>query len=418
MRSKLKVISPHKIVILTGKFRIKMLTDRQLFLNNLAQTSDSPLALEITKAEGIYLYDVTGKRYTDLISGISVSNTGHRHPDVVKAIHKQVDSYLHLMVYGEYIQSPQVKLAGVLAGLLPDKLNNCYFVNSGSEAVEGALKLAKRYTGRGNIVAFRQAYHGSTHGSLSVIGDESYQKPFGPLLPGVAHVAFNSSEALEAITQNTACVIIEPVQGEAGVIVAKPEFLSAVRKKCDETGALLIFDEIQSGLGRTGTMFAFEQYNVVPDILLLAKGLGGGMPIGAFISSHQIMQTLTFNPVLGHITTFGGHPVSCAAALANIEVIIKEKLVENVAWKSRLFTELLRQNKAIREIRSAGFMIALQLDNFAHVKKVIDKCIAQGVIIDWFLFNDSSIRIAPPLTIDETQIREACSIINHSLQAG
>jgi len=393
-----------------------MLTDRQLFLNNLAQTSDSPLALEIVKAEGIFLFDASGKKYIDLISGISVSNTGHRHPSVVKAIKDQADKYLHLMVYGEYIQSPQVKLAGVLADLLPEKLNNCYFVNSGSEAVEGALKLAKRFTGRKKIVAFKNAYHGSSHGALSVIGDKSYQIPFEPLLPGVEHIEFNSINDLKVITAETACVIIEPVQGEAGIIVATQEFLTALRKRCDETGALLIFDEIQTGMGRTGTMFAFEKYSLIPDVLLLAKGLGGGMPIGAFISSREIMQTLTVNPVLGHITTFGGHPVSCAAALASLGVILDEKLAESVQTKSDLFVKLLSKSPFITEIRVLGLMIALQLDNYAHVKKVIDYCIEEGVIIDWFLFNDSSIRIAPPLTISEDQIREACQVILKALQ--
>ena len=393
-----------------------MLTDRQLFLNNLAQTSDAPLALEITKAEGVYLYDISGKKYMDLISGISVSNTGHRHPKVVQAIKDQADNYLHLMVYGEYIQSPQVKLAGALAELLPEKLNNCYFVNSGSEAVEGALKLAKRYTGRRKIVAFRQAYHGSTHGALSVIGDENYQKPFGPLLPDIEHIEFNSIDELKVITSETACVIVEPVQGEAGIIIGAQDFLTALRKRCDETGTLLIFDEIQTGMGRTGTMFAFEKYNIIPDILLLAKGLGGGMPLGAFISSREIMQTLTHNPVLGHITTFGGHPVSCAAALANLGVIINEKLIENVHYKSDLFVQQLSKSQFIRQIRVAGLMIALQLDNYAHVKRVIDRCIENGIIIDWFLFNDSSIRIAPPLTINEDQIKEACRVILEALE--
>jgi len=388
-----------------------MLTDRQLFLNNLAQTSDSPLALEITKAEGIFIYDSSGKKYFDLISGISVSNTGHRHPAVVKAIKDQADQYLHLMVYGEYIQSPQVKLAGILSGLLPEKLNNCYFVNSGSEAVEGAMKLAKRYTGRKKIVAFKNAYHGSTQGALSIIGNESYQTPFAPLLPGIDHLDFNSTASLNQISTETACVIVEPVQGEAGIITGTQEFLTGLRNRCNETGTLLIFDEIQTGLGRTGYMFAFEKYGVIPDILLLAKGLGGGMPVGAFISSREIMQTLTNNPVLGHITTFGGHPVSCAAALANIEVILDEQLIEGVAAKSSLFVQLLGKSKAISQIRSAGLMIALQLDSFAQVKKIIDSCIQKGVITDWFLFNDSSIRIAPPLTISEDQIRESCTII-------
>jgi acetylornithine/succinyldiaminopimelate/putrescine aminotransferase len=334
----------------------------------------------------------------------------------VKAIKDQADKYLHLMVYGEYIQSPQVKLAGALADMLPEKLNNCYFVNSGSEAVEGALKLAKRYTGRKNIVAFNHAYHGSTHGALSVIGDESYRIPYGPLLPEIDHIEFNSIEALKKITSETACVIVEPVQGEAGIIVGTSEFLNALRNRCNETGTMLIFDEIQTGMGRTGTMFAFEKHNIVPDILLLAKGLGGGMPLGAFISSYEIMQSLTFNPVLGHITTFGGHPVSCAAALANINVIMNEELIESVESKSQLIVELLSKSKAISQIRASGLMIALQLDNFFHVKKVIDLCIEGGVITDWFLFNDSSIRIAPPLTISKEEIREACKVILDSLE--
>ncbi|MFZ4546691.1 MAG: aspartate aminotransferase family protein [Bacteroidales bacterium] len=392
-----------------------MLTNRQLFLNNLAQTSDSPLALEITFAEGIYLYDSPGKKYIDLISGISVSNTGHRHPVVVQAIKDQVDKYLHLMVYGEYIQSPQVQLAARLASLLPEKLNNCYFVNSGSEAVEGALKLAKRFTGRKKIIAFKNAYHGSTHGALSIIGNASYQTPFSPLLPEIEHLEFNSISDLNAITNEIACVIVEPVQGEAGIISGTQAFLSTLRKRCTETGTLLIFDEIQTGIGRTGYMFAFEKHKITPDILLLAKGLGGGMPIGAFISSYEIMQTLTFNPVLGHITTFGGHPVSCAAALANIEVLIQEKLIESVEMKSKLFIQILGKCKHIKEIRAEGLMIALQLDDFPHVKRTIDYCIEQGLITDWFLFNDSSIRIAPPLTINEEQVKESCNIILDAL---
>ena len=401
---------------MTGINHDLMFTNRQLFYDHLAQTSDSPLALEIIKAEGIYLFDVSGKKYMDLISGISVSNTGHRHPAVVKAIKDQVDNYLHLMVYGEFIQSPQVKLAAALSGLLPGKLNNCYFVNSGSEAVEGALKLAKRFTGRRKMAAFNNAYHGSTHGSLSMMGNETFMKPFYPLLPEVVHLEFNSTEGFKSITNETACVIVEPVQGEAGIVAATQEFLTGLRDRCDETGALLIFDEIQTGIGRTGSMFAFEKYKVVPDILLLAKALGGGMPIGAFISSCEIMQTLSFNPSLGHITTFGGHPVSCAAALANLKVIRDEKLVESIEAKSRLFLQLLGKSKVIRQIRSAGLMLALQMDDFSTVKKVIDRCIQNGVILDWFLFNDSSIRIAPPLTISEKDIEEACGVIARAME--
>lgn len=393
-----------------------MLTNRQLFLSHVAQTSDTPLALEIEKAEGIYLYDTTGKKYMDLISGISVSNTGHRHPQVVNAIKKQVDNYLHLMVYGEYIQSPQVKLAEMLASLLPDTLNNIYFVNSGSEAVEGGLKLAKRYTGRKKIVAFHNAYHGSTHGSLSIMGNNDFKHAFKPLLEGISHIHFNKIEDLSIIDTDTACVIIEPVQGEAGIMPADKEYLKALRKKCNETGTLLIFDEIQTGIGRTGTMFAFEGYAVVPDILLLAKGLGGGMPLGAFISSKEIMQSLTHNPILGHISTFGGHPVCCAAALANLQVVIEENLVSQVERKSSLFVKLLQQNKSIQSIRKSGLMIALQMDNYEQVKRVIDMCIDNGVILDWFLFNDSSIRIAPPLTIKEEEIKAACNIILKALE--
>jgi acetylornithine/N-succinyldiaminopimelate aminotransferase len=393
-----------------------MLSNRQYFLNHLAQTSDSPLSLEITKAEGIYIYDVSGKRYTDLISGISVSNTGHRHPTVLKAIKDQADTYLHLMVYGEYIQSPQVQLAAQLTALLPESLNNCYFVNSGSEAVEGALKLARRFTGRKNILAFHNAYHGSTMGSLSLIGDSRYREPFGPLIPGVKHTDFNSDAAFQYITSETACVIAEPVQGEAGVIPGTREFLEGLRKRCTDTGALLIFDESQTGLGRTGYRFAFEHYGVVPDILILSKGLGGGMPLGAFISSKNVMNSLTNNPVLGHITTFGGHPVCCAAALANLEVIRTEKLIETAEQKGLLFENLLSGISAVAEIRRAGLMIALQLDSYAHTKRVIDYCIGRGVITDWFLFNDSSMRIAPPLIITEEQIRESCAIIRDGLE--
>lgn len=399
-------------VILVLKFTgLQMITNRQLFFSHLAQTSPEPLGLEFDYAEGIYLYNNNGKKYMDLISGISVSNIGHRHPNVVEAIKNQADKYLHLMVYGEYIQTPQVQLAYKLASLLPDSLNNCYLVNSGSEAVEGALKLAKRFTGRKQIVAFHNAYHGSTHGCLSIIGDDKYKTPFLPLLPNIQHIEFNCKVDLQQITTETACVIIEPVQGEAGIIAADKEYLLALRKKCCEVGALLVFDEIQTGLGRTGSMFAFEQYEVIPDILLLAKGLGGGMPIGAFISSREIMQTLTFNPILGHITTFGGHPVSCAAALATLETIEKEDLIKNVKTKSDLFVNLLKEGKSVKGIRASGLMIAIQMDNFQQVKRVIDACIEEGLITDWFLFNDSSIRIAPPLTITEEQIRTACDIL-------
>ncbi|MBK7175557.1 MAG: aspartate aminotransferase family protein [Bacteroidales bacterium] len=388
-----------------------MLTNRQLFLQNLAQTSDSPIGLEIERAEGIYLYSTTGKRYADLISGISVSNTGHRHPKVIAAIKEQLDHYLHLMVYGEYIQAPQVKLASRLAGLLPASLSSTYLVNSGSEAVEGALKLAKRFTGRREIISFYGAYHGGTHGSLSIMGDERLKKPFYPLLPEVRHLTINSPEDLNLITEHTACVIIEPVQGEAGVIKANQEFLKALKDRCVKCGALLIFDEIQTGFGRTGSLFAFEQLGVIPDILLLAKGMGGGLPIGAFISSEKIMASLSHDPALGHITTFGGNPVCCAAALANLEVILEEDLLSFVSSKESLFRESLEGLKGVMEYRSAGLLIAVEMENFQKVKGVIDYCLEQGVIVDWFLFNDRSIRIAPPLTITLEEIRESCIIL-------
>lgn len=392
-----------------------MLTNRELFFRFLAQTSDAPLALEIDHAEGIWLTGSDGKKYMDLISGISVSNTGHRHPAVVRAIKDQADRYLHLMVYGEYIEAPQAKLASRLASLLPSSLSNVYFVNSGSEAVEGALKLAKRFTGRKTIVAFNNAYHGSSHGSLSVMGNKDLSTPFGPLLPGIRHIDFNNIADLEAITNTTACVIAEPVQGEAGVIPGTKQFINALHSRCSETGALLIFDEVQTGFGRTGSMFAFESYGVVPDILVVAKGMGGGMPLGAFISSPEIMQSLSHSPALGHITTFGGHPVSCAAALANIEVILSESLPDKVEEKSTLFRSMLAGQPGVKEFRNAGLMIALDLGDELIVKEVIRHCLAEGIILDWFLFNPKSVRIAPPLIITDEEIKTACHTIIKAL---
>jgi acetylornithine/succinyldiaminopimelate/putrescine aminotransferase len=394
-----------------------MITNRELFFHFLAQTSDAPLALEIAHAEGIWLTSADGKKYMDLISGISVSNTGHRHPEVLKAIQDQLDRYLHLMVFGEYIEAPQAKLAAKLASLLPPSLSNTYLVNSGSEAVEGALKLAKRFTGRKEIVAFNNAYHGSSHGSLSVMGNSELRDPYGPLLPGITHININQTEELSAITAAAACVIIEPVQGEAGVIPGTVDFIRALRHRCTVTGALLIFDEVQTGFGRTGSMFAFEQYGIVPDILVIAKSLGGGMPIGAFISSQEIMRSLSNNPALGHITTFGGHPVSCAAAIANIGVIIHEKLTEQVPAKSTLFREMLADHPAVKDYRSSGLLIAVELDNEKDVQEIIHRCLVEGIIIDWFLFNPKSIRIAPPLIITNDEIIKACEIILQALNS-
>ena len=387
-----------------------MLTNRQLFFNHLAQTSETPLALEIEKAEGIYLFDTSGKKYIDLISGISVSNVGHRHPKVLSAIQQQLDKYMHLMVYGEYVQSPQVRLAKCLSEYLPESLSSVYFVNSGSEAVEGSMKLAKRFTGRTEIISFKNAYHGSTQGSLSIMGNEEFKSAFRPLLPDTRQIRFNNTDDLKYITNKTAAVIVETIQGEAGAIVPQNDFLKHLRSRCNETGTLLIADEIQCGYGRTGKLFAFEHFGFIPDILCLAKGMGGGMPIGAFISSKKIMASLTHNPILGHITTFGGHPVCCAASEATLKVLIDEKLVEAVQKKELLLRTLLKHPK-IKAINGMGLLLSVEFESYEQNKTIIDKCIENGVITDWFLFNSHSMRIAPPLTITEEEIKSACSTI-------
>ena len=390
------------------------MTNRQLFLQHLAQTSDAPLALEITKAENCELWDVNGKKYIDLIGGISVANVGHRHPKVIKAIHEQLDAYMHIMVYGELIQSPQVQYAKLLTNNLPPSLNSVYFTNSGAEAVEGAMKLAKRFTGRTEIVAFKNAYHGSTQGALSILGDEYWRNSYRPLLPDIQHLDYNSFEDLALITDRTACVIAEVVQAEAGVIAAENDWLQALRNRCSETGTLLVFDEIQTGFGRTGKVWGFEHFNIIPDVLLLGKALGGGMPLGAFIANKVIMQSLTENPVLGHITTFGGHPVCCAAGMAALNALLEEKFVEEVAGKHDLFRALL-VHPAIKKINSFGLWMAIEFESPEICKKVIDCCIENGVLTDWFLFAPSSLRISPPLTISHQQIELACQIILKSL---
>ena len=371
-----------------------MPTLRQLFLKHLAQTSEFPLMLEIESAEGILLFDKNGKDYIDLISGIGVSGLGHRHPRVIKAVKDQLDKYLHTLVYGEFVLSPQVKLATLLSEHLPDPLDSVYFVNSGSEATEGAMKLAKRYTGRYEIISCYDAYHGSTQGSASLMSDSFFTKPFRPLLPGIRHIEFNNKGNLNKITEKTACVIVETIRGEAGVELPVNDYLKKLRKRCNETGALLVLDEIQAGCGRTGTLFAFEQYGIVPDVVLLAKGLGGGMPIGAFIASQEVMRVLSFDPLLGHITTFGGHPVCCAAGLATLEELVESDLISNVKKKEKLFYKHL-VHPAIKEIRSAGLLMAVDLGSFDFVQKVIKDCLENGLITDWFLFNDRSLRIAP-----------------------
>ncbi|UKJ08835.1 aspartate aminotransferase family protein [Solitalea lacus] len=392
-----------------------MIPLRQLFLQYNAQTTNFPLMLEFTRAEGIYLYDKDNKPSIDLISGIGVSNIGHCHPEVVEAIKKQAETYMHQMVYGEYIQAPQTLFAEKLATHLPEQLQSVYFVNSGAEATEGALKLAKRFTGRTEIIACKNSYHGSTNGALSVMGNEDYKYAFRPLLPDIRFVNFNHLPDLALITPKTACVIIETIQGEAGVRVPSKEYMLALRKRCTETGTLLILDEIQAGMGRTGKLFAFEHFGIIPDVLLLAKALGAGMPIGAFVSSSEIMSSLKTDPILGHVTTFGGHPVSCAAGLAGFEALLKSELIEQVEAKHQLFKSLLK-HPAILDFRGMGLMFTIEFENFEINKKIIDKCIENGVLTDWFLHCSNSMRIAPPLIITEEQIKEACRIILESIE--
>jgi acetylornithine/succinyldiaminopimelate/putrescine aminotransferase len=391
-----------------------MLSQRHLFLQYVAQTSDAPLGVEVDRAEGIYIYDTSGRKYVDLISGISVSSLGHCHPKVVAAVTAQAGKYMHTMVYGEFVQSPQVQLAKYLCGLLPSSLNSVYFTNSGTEATEGAMKLAKRFTGRAELISCQKSYHGSTQGALSLLGDEYFKSNYRPLLPGTRQVRYGNFEDIQLITERTAAVFMEPVQAEAGVIVPPSGYLQAVRKRCTETGALLVLDEIQTGCGRTGTLFRMETQGVVPDILLLGKALGGGMPLACFISDKKIMEVLQNNPVLGHITTFGGNAVCCAAALASLQEIAEQKLYKDVENKATLFVQHLK-HAAIKKINYCGLMLAVELDNFTQLRKVIDVCLENGVIVDWFLFADNCIRIAPPLIITEEEIRLSCEIINKAL---
>jgi acetylornithine/N-succinyldiaminopimelate aminotransferase len=386
---------------------------RQLFLQHVAQTSSAPLSLEIVKAEGCQLWDASGNTFIDLIGGISVANTGHRHPEVVKAIKEQLDAYMHVMVYGEFIQSPQVKYAQLLTQHLPDSLNSVYFTNSGAEAVEGAMKLAKRITGRTEIVAFINSYHGSSQGALSIIGSEYWRNAYRPLLPGISHLNYNSFEDLQFINENTSCVIAETVQAEAGIIAPQILWLQALHDRCKEVGALFILDEIQAGFGRTGKLWGFEHFDVIPDILLLGKALGGGMPLGAFIADKPLMDHFTDNPVLGHITTFGGHPVCCAAGKAAFEVLLPQQW--EVKQKQALFTSLLIHPQ-IKVVRSFGLWMAIEFDDFAMCKKIIDHCIRNGVITDWFLFASNCLRISPPLLITEQQIRQTAAIIVKAIE--
>ena len=391
---------------------------RKQFLRHVAQTSPAPQLIEVERAEGVFFYTPEGKPYYDLISGVSVSNVGHANRAVVEAVQRQAADYMHIMVYGEMVERPQVELARLLAENLPNPLDSVYFLNSGAEAVEGALKLAKRYTGRTEMISMRRAYHGSTHGAMSMMGapeGEEWKNAFRPLLPDTKAIRFNHKEDLKQITERTACVLCEPVQGEAGVRPPEDGFLQALRERCTEVGALLIFDEIQVGMGRSGEMFAMQRYGVTPDIVCLAKALGGGMPLGAFVSSQKIMSTLTFDPVLGHITTFGGHPVCCAAGLAAMRFLIDNKVVEDVERKGAMYEELLKDHPAVKEIRRSGLLLAVELGASEKLYRLMDLFIEEGILSDWFLYCDTAFRISPPLIISDEEIRDSVRLIRKCL---
>ena len=391
---------------------------RKQFLAHVAQTSPSPMLVEVARAEGSFFYTPEGKRYYDLVAGVSVSNVGHANPRVVEAVQRQAADYMHIMVYGEMIERPQVRYAARIAELLPGELSSVYFVNSGAEAIEGALKLAKRYTHRTELVSMRRAYHGSTQGAMSLMGEpegEEWKGAFRPLLPDVQAIEFNDFDALASITERTACVLTEPVQGEAGVRPPQPGYLEALRRRCDEVGALLVFDEIQTGLGRTGELFAMQKYGVTPDIVCLAKAFGGGMPLGAFVSRHEIMDTLQSNPVLGHITTFGGHPVCCAAGLAALNYLLDHHVVEQVEVKGALYERLLEDHPAVREIRRSGLLLAVELGSSERLYRIMELFKEAGIMSDWFLFCDTAFRISPPLTVSEEEVRDSARLIRECL---
>ena len=394
-----------------------MISNRQLFLRHVAQTSDSSLKFEIDRAEGIYFYNKSGKRYIDLVSGVSVSALGHGHPTVIRAVKAQVERYMHTMVYGEFVKSPQVSYASWLVDRLPSALDNVFFVNSGSEAIDGAMKLAKRYTGRGQFVAFKNAYHGGTHGALSILGDEKARSGYLPLLPGIQHIRFNQETDLNLIDENVAAVIVEPIQAEAGIIEPRKDFLTRIRERCDQVGALLILDEIQTGMGRTGKLFAFEHYGVVPDIICLAKSFGGGMPLGAFISSKEMMSKLTFDPPLGHITTFGGHPVSCAAGLAAQSVVEEDKLMAHALQMERRYRQGLK-HPLIKSVRGRGLFLAVVLDEEVDLPRFISNALENQLVIDQFLFSENSFRIAPPLIITSEEVDDSIQRVLATLNWG
>ena len=391
------------------------LNNRQFFLQHLAQTSPKPIGLEVERASGVHIYDTEGKPYVDMIAGFSVCNIGHSHPKVIAAIEQQIKQYMHVIVYGEFIQSPQVQYAKALLSLLPENLQSIYFTNSGAEAAEGAMKLAKRVTKRTRIIAFDGAYHGSTQGALSVMGDEYFRNAYRPLLPDVLHLRYNNMEDIELIDHHVACVMVEPVQAETGITAASEAWLKALRAKCDALCILLIFDEIQSGFGRTGSLFAFEQYGVVPDILLTGKALGAGLPLGAFISAPAMMGTLTYAPVLGHITTFGGNPVACAAGKAGLDVLIESGWMGAVKSKEAYLVDAFT-HPAILNKQYKGLWMSLQFETPELTKKIAANCVANGVITDWFLFAEDRIRIAPPLSISMAELVNAVEIINKSIQ--
>ncbi len=408
----IRLVFRYKIFQIKEKMASEIL--RRQFLSHVGQTSPSPLAIEVARAEGSFFYTPEGKRYFDLVAGVSVSNVGHGNPKVIEAVQRQAADYMHIMVYGEMIERPQVRYAEKIAALLPGKLESVYFVNSGSEAVEGALKLARRYTGRNEMVSMRRAYHGSTVGSMSMMGNPegcTWKQAFMPLVPGITSITFNDFQALDAITERTACVLMEPVQGEGGVRTPAEGYLQAVRERCHAMGSLLIFDEIQTGMGRTGEMFAMQKYGVTPDIVCLAKAFGGGMPLGAFVSSQEIMNSLTENPSLGHITTFGGHPVCCAAGLAALEYLLENRIVEQVEAKGALYEKLLENHAQVKEIRRNGLLLAVELGSADKMYRIMELFKEAGILSDWFLFCDTAFRISPPLTISEAEIRESSRLI-------
>ncbi len=387
---------------------------RQLFKQYLGLPSAEPLLFEADRAEGVFIYDKSGKAFYDLVSGVSVSNLGHQHPEVLQAIKEQLDKHMHLMVYGEFVQDVQLELARLLIAQLDAKLNSVYYVNSGSEAIEGAMKLAKRYTGRSEIIAFYKAYHGSTHGALSILGDENFKRNYRPLLPDIKFLDFNNIPQLEQITERTAAVILEPIQSEAGIRIPDDDYLPELRKRCNETGTMLIFDEIQTGIGRTGKLFAHQHWNVTPDILCLAKAFGGGLPLGAFVANRQVMDAFQSNPSLGHITTFGGHPVSCAAALANLKIILRDKLIESVDAKARLYFDLLKHPR-LKKVWGKGLFIGMELETPEQAARVMAIGAEIGFITDLFLFKANAFRIGAPLIITEEQIRDSVRLINQAL---